>query len=105
MRIVRGMFILVLIVLHSLPSYGGEVSPGLSEKLQAIGASSMVSVIVRMSIQANLKNTTEGMTGRNKPVRLKKVIQSLKKTALERQGSIIEIIKKEQVSGFLMGYS
>ncbi len=59
----------------------------------------MVPVIVRMSVQANLKATTEGIPGRNKLVRLKKVMQSLKKTALERQGSIIDVIKKEQVSG------
>ena len=99
MRIITGTFILVLIMLQGVPSYAGEVSPGLSEKLQSTGAGSMVPVIVRMSVQANLKATTEGIRGRNKLVRLKKVIQSLKKTALDRQGSIIELIRKEQASG------
>ena len=94
MRVITAMLILLLAGLHCVPSYAGGLSLALSEKLESTGANSMVSVIVRMSVQTSLKATTRGISGRNKLVRLKKVIQSLKKTALEKQGTIIEIIKK-----------
>jgi hypothetical protein len=99
LRIITVTIVILLVVFHGVLSHSGELSPGLAEKLQVPNTNTMVPVIVRMSKQANLMKATEGISGRNRPLRLKKVIRSLQKTALERQETILTIIKKGQSSG------
>jgi subtilisin family serine protease len=82
-----------------MPAYPGELSPELSERLRTAGTNTLVPVIIRMSQQTNLKAATEGIAGRNRPFRLKQVIQSLQKTARERQETIGAVLKKGQSSG------
>ena len=99
MRIITVTFLALLGVLHCVPANSGELSPVLAERLEAADTNTPVPVIVRMSQQTNLKAATEGITGRNRPLRLKQVIQSLQKTALQREETILTIIKKGQWSG------
>jgi subtilisin family serine protease len=98
LRIITVTILALLGVLHYVPSYSGELSPGLAEKLRTTDTNTPVPVIVRMSQQTDLKTATEGIAGRNRPLRLKRVIQSLKGTALEGQKTVRAIIKGGQSS-------
>jgi subtilisin family serine protease len=98
------MILALLVILPGVPSHSGELSLGLTENLQASDANVMVSVIIRMSLQADLGKATKSISGRNRPFRLRKVIQSLKKTALARQETILGIIQKEQLTGQVEHY-
>lgn len=99
MRIIGVTILALLGVLPCVPAYAGEISPELAGKLQTADTMTLVPVIVRMSQQTNLKTATEGITGRNRPLRLKQVMQSLKETARQRQETLLTIIKKGQSSG------
>ncbi|MCK5422484.1 MAG: hypothetical protein KAJ08_09975, partial [Deltaproteobacteria bacterium] len=66
----------------TFPAYAGELSPGLSEKLQYTPNKEHIAVIVRMVDQAKLKTSTHDITDKNKDLRSRKVIRALKATAI-----------------------
>jgi len=94
-----------IFVLSWNPSPAGELSRGLSEALGKKASNTMVPVIVRMSVQTDLLGETRNIPRGERRVRLKRVIQSLKKTALKRPQGIIDFIKKEQSSGRVDSYT
>ena len=86
-------------------SSAGELSRGLSEALGKKASQTMVPVIVRMSVQTDLSLETRDIPRGKKRLRLQRVIQSLKKTALKRPQGIIDFIKKEQLLGRVDRYT
>ncbi len=105
LRIITETIIVLYVVLHCVPSYAGELSPGLSEKLLVTGPDTMVPVIVRMAVPENLKTVPLGTPERNNPVRLKQVILSLKSSALKRQRTIVDLLNKERTLGQVESYT
>jgi len=89
----------------TFPAYAGELSPGLSEKLQYTHHKEHIAVIVRMADQANLKTSTHDVTEKNKALRSRKVIRALKATALNRKKNLISFLKKEKASGNVLDYT
>jgi subtilisin family serine protease len=105
MKNITGMIICIMTVLQWNPSSAGELSRGLSETLGEKASDTMVPVIVRMSVQADLSLETRDIPRGEKGLRLKRVIQYLKKTALEEQTTIADMIKKEKKMGRVDSYT
>jgi subtilisin family serine protease len=105
MKNITGMIICIILVLNWNPSSAGELSRGLSEVLGKKASSTMVPVIVRMSVQTDLPRETRDIPRGEKRSRLKRVIESLKKTALKRPQGIIDFIKQEQSLGRVDRYT
>ena len=78
-----GVILCIFLIYITFHAYAGELSPGLSEKLQHTHHKEHIAVIVRMADQANLKTLTHDITEKNKDLRSRKVIRALKATALE----------------------
>lgn len=97
-----GAIILLCTVSHT---YAGELSPGLSERLQSVNAREYLSVIVRMEAQADLHSLNTGITGRKKALRSRRVIRALQVTAKERQTDLVTFLEKEKASGSLLSYT
>jgi subtilisin family serine protease len=89
----------------TFPAYAGELSPGLSEKLQYTHHKEHIAVIVRMADQANLKTSTHDITEKNKALRSRKVIRALKATAISRQKNLIGFLEKEKASGNVLDHT
>jgi len=94
--------ILMCTVSHT---YAGELSPGLSERVQSVNSREYLSVIVRMERQADLHSLNPGITGRKKALRSRRVIRALQVTAKERQTDLLAFLEKEKVSGSLLSYT
>ena len=105
MRKIRGTIIFIIFMLNHSPSIAGELSPGLSKALNGLTPSTMFPVIVRMSAKANLEMVTKEISRRNKTLRSKQVIHSLRYTAIKGQASIINFIKREQTLGYVEAYT
>ena len=105
MKSMAGMIIFSILVLPWNTSSGGELSRGLSEALGKKGSNTMVPVIVRMSVQTDLPRETRNIPRGERRLQLKRVIQSLKKTALTRPQGILDFIKKEESSGRVDRYT
>ena len=86
-------------------SNAGELSPGLSEKLQYTGAEKHLSVIVRMAVQTDLTDFNSGIVGRNKALRSRRVIRALQATAKTRQEDLVRFLEREKTSGTLTSYT
>ena len=104
MKNITGVILCCILVLPWSPSSAGEVSRGLSEALGKKASNIMVPVIVRMSAQTNLSRETRDIPRGEKGLRLKRVMQALKKTALKRPQSIIDFIQRERSLGHLDRY-
>jgi subtilisin family serine protease len=105
MKNIAGMIIFSILVLPWNTSSAGELSRGLSEALGKKVSNTMVPVIVRMSVQTDLPRETRNIPRGERRLQLKRVIQSLKKTALKRSQGILDFIKKEQLSGRVDRYT
>jgi len=105
MKNLKGIIICSMLVLPWNLSSAGELSRGLSEALGKKASQTMVPVIVRMSVQTDLSLETRDIPRGEKRLQLKRVMQSLKKTALKRPQGIIDFIKKEQSLGRVDRYT
>jgi len=85
--------------------YAGELSIGLSERLQYVQEEEYISAIIRMTDQADLKVATKGIVGRNKALRSRNVIRKLQSTAKERQEDLITLLEKEKSLGNVLSYT
>jgi len=102
---ITGAFFNIILILITSHAYAGELSPGLSEKLQCTHYTEHIAVIVRMADQANLKTLTHDITEKNKDLRSRKVIRALKATAVNRQKNLISFLEKEKDSGNVLDYT
>ena len=102
-KLIRTIFAAIVIQTSS-HVYAGELSPGLSERLQLIQHKEHISVIVRMADQADLNVAIKGIMGRNKAIRSRNVIRALQSTAAIRQKDIIAFLKKEKSFGNVVDY-
>ena len=107
MKKIKFIAILSAIIFTQIIShvYAGELSLGLSERLQYANHKEYISVIVRMADQTNLNAATRGIMGGNKALRSRNVIRSLQATATERQEDLITFLEKEKSLGNVAHYT
>ncbi len=106
MKIESLVTILFIILIHiTSPAYAGELSPGLSERLQYVNHKEYLPVIVRMVDQADLRDSTQDIMGRSKALRSRNVIRSLQATATKRQQDLITFLEKEKSLGNVAHYT
>ena len=97
--------ILISIISITFHVYGGELSPELLERLQTIQHKEYISVIVRMTEQANLSFANQGVVGRRKSLQSMNVIRALKVTAATAQKNINRFLEKEKEKGNVEHYT
>jgi subtilisin family serine protease len=104
---IKSLVTILVIILIQIAShaYAGELSPGLSERLQYVNHKEYLPVIVRMADQADLNTATQDIMGRNKALRSRNVIRSLQATATEKQQDLITFLNKEKVLGNVIHYT
>ena len=100
-----GSLSIITLIQFTSHAYAGELSIGLSEKLQQVNNKGYLSVIVRMVEQADLRASTLGIAGRNKALRSRCVIRTLKATAISRQKDLIKFLEKEKGLGNVVCYT
>jgi len=107
MKKIKSIGTLSIIVLIQITShaYAGELSIELSERLHYANHSEYLSVIVRMIEQADLRALTLGIAERNKALRSRCVIRTLKATAISRQKDLIKFLEKEKALGSVVYYT
>lgn len=107
MKKIKSFFTTFAIILTFIAShaYTGELSTGLSERLQQVNHKGYLSVIVRMADQADLRALTLDISGRNKALRSRCVIRALKTTAISRQKGLIKFLEKEKDLGNVVYYT
>ncbi|MCK5010649.1 MAG: S8 family serine peptidase [Deltaproteobacteria bacterium] len=93
------------IILISFHAHAGELSSGLLERLHNAHHKEQLSVIIRMADQADLKASTQRIIGRNKALRSRNVIRTLKTTATGRQEDLISFLEKEKSRGNVVHYT
>ena len=97
--------IIALIIQTGSHVHAGELSLGLSERLQSTQHKEYISVIVRMAEQSKLKIATKSILDKNKSLRSRKVIKELQFTATTEQKDIIAFLEKEKALGNVTHYS
>jgi subtilisin family serine protease len=85
--------------------YAGELSLGLSERLQHAKHKEYISVLVRMADQTNLNAAAQDITGRSKASRSRNVINTLRKTAIKGQENLTILLEKEKALGSVVDYT
>ncbi len=105
MKKTRCVWIIICLVLFCTSAGAGRLSPELSEKLRVAGSDTILPVIIRMKERTHLRVKTQGIPAKNRRSRLKLVIRALRQTGIEKQGAIIEVIKRERNLGGVEGYT
>ncbi len=100
-----GVFFNIILILITSYAYAGELSSGLSERLQNANHNDSLSVIVRMADQADLKTSIQDITRKNRALQSRKVIRALKATAINKQKNLISFLEKEKASGNVLDYT
>lgn len=77
----------------------------MSDRLQYAHHKDYLSVIIRMSDQADLRASTLSITGRNKALRSRQVIKALRTTAIVGQEDLITFLEKENSLGNIVHYT
>ena len=99
--------LLALTILASAPVLGGELAPGLAERLDRAGSAESLKVLVVLRDRPDLKATDRSLSRQraSRAVRHRRVISELRSAAARSQGPLLARLERMRSEGSVLGWS